>query len=84
MLEVKTRIQSNSWTGWPDSGPNRGDMGALPRDDRWSSGKVWRWLDETILDLGRQLRFSYLPPLMVYLAAGVSSSQMSAALERAD
>ena len=26
----------------------------------------------TFLDLGRQLRWSYLPPLMVYLAAGIS------------
>ena len=31
-----------------------------------------QWLDETVLDLGRQFRWSYLPPLMVYLAAGVS------------
>ena len=31
-----------------------------------------RWFDETFLDLGRHLRWSYLPPLMVYLAAGVS------------
>ena len=33
---------------------------------------VWRWFDSTFLDLGRQFRWSYLPPLMVYLAAGVS------------
>ena len=33
---------------------------------------VWRWLDATVFDLGRQIRWSYLPPLMVYLAAGVS------------
>jgi hypothetical protein len=33
---------------------------------------VWQWIDDTFLDLGRQLRWSYLPPLMVYLAAGVS------------
>ena len=33
---------------------------------------LWRWLDDTFLDLGRQFRWSYLPPLMVYLAAGVS------------
>ncbi len=33
---------------------------------------VWRWIDDTIFDLGRQFRWSYLPPLMVYLAAGVS------------
>jgi hypothetical protein len=30
------------------------------------------WLDATLLDLGRQFRWSYLPPLMVYFAAGVS------------
>ena len=33
---------------------------------------IWRWFDATFLDLGRQFRWSYLPPLMVYLAAGVS------------
>ncbi len=33
---------------------------------------LYNWFDETILDLGRQFRWSYLPPLMVYLAAGVS------------
>jgi len=31
-----------------------------------------RWIDATILDLARQVRWSYLPPLMVYFAAGVS------------
>jgi len=33
---------------------------------------LWRWLDENILELGREMRFSYLPPLMVYMAAGIS------------
>jgi BT1 family len=33
---------------------------------------AWRWFDATFLDLGRQFRWTYLPPLMVYLAAGVS------------
>lgn len=33
---------------------------------------AWRWIDRNILDLGRQVRVSYLPPLMVYLAAGIS------------
>ena len=33
---------------------------------------MWRWFDATFLDLGRQFRWTYLPPLMVYLAAGVS------------
>ena len=36
------------------------------------AGKFWLWVDEHILDLGRQLRLSYLPPLLVYLAAGIS------------
>jgi hypothetical protein len=35
-------------------------------------GAARRWLDENLLELGRELRLSYLPPLMVYLAAGVS------------
>ena len=30
------------------------------------------WLDRNVLDLGRQMRLSYLPPLMVYVAAGIS------------
>lgn len=34
-------------------------------------GALWRWFDRTILDLGRQMRLSYLPPLMVYIAAGI-------------
>src|SRR3990167_8067478 len=34
---------------------------------------AWRWIDDNILELGRELRWSYLPPLMVYLAAGISS-----------
>jgi hypothetical protein len=35
-------------------------------------GPFFRWLDRNILDLGRQMRVTYLPPLMVYLAAGIS------------
>jgi hypothetical protein len=31
-----------------------------------------RWLDANIVALGREFRWSYLPPLMVYVAAGVS------------
>ena len=31
-----------------------------------------RWVDRNIFDLGRQMRLSYLPPLMVYMAAGIS------------
>ena len=31
-----------------------------------------RWFDSTFRDLCRQLRWSFLPPLMIYLAAGIS------------
>jgi hypothetical protein len=31
-----------------------------------------RWLDRNILELGREMRLSYLAPLMVYMAAGIS------------
>jgi hypothetical protein len=31
-----------------------------------------RWLDVNVLALGRELRLSYLPPLMVYVAYGIS------------
>lgn len=34
--------------------------------------KIFAWLDNNILSLGREMRLSYLPPLMVYVAAGVS------------
>src|SRR5690554_2799738 len=33
---------------------------------------LWRWFDRNILALGREMRLSYLPPLMVYMAAGIS------------
>ncbi|MCC6161434.1 MAG: hypothetical protein IT526_04190, partial [Nitrosomonas sp.] len=32
-----------------------------------------RWVDINLLSLGREMRLSYLPPLMVYVAAGISS-----------
>ena len=34
--------------------------------------KLTHWFDRNILELGREMRLSYLPPLMVYVAAGVS------------
>jgi len=34
--------------------------------------RTYRWIDRNVFDLGRQMRLSYLPPLMVYMAAGVS------------
>jgi hypothetical protein len=35
-------------------------------------GVIRGWFDRTVSDLVRQLRWSYLPPLMVYFAAGIS------------
>lgn len=35
-------------------------------------GQLKHWLDINILALGREMRLSYLPPLMVYAAAGIS------------
>jgi hypothetical protein len=32
----------------------------------------YRWIDANVLALRREMRWSYLPPLMVYMAAGVS------------
>lgn len=36
------------------------------------SNKILRFIDSTLLDLGRQFKWTYLPPLMIYLAAGIS------------
>ncbi len=33
---------------------------------------AYRWVDRNVFELGRELRLSYLPPLMVYMAAGIS------------
>jgi hypothetical protein len=33
---------------------------------------LYKWIDHNILSLGRDMRLSYLPPLMVYLAYGIS------------
>ena len=33
---------------------------------------ILRWVDLNVLSLGRELRLSYLPPLMVYVAYGIS------------
>lgn len=35
-------------------------------------GHARAWFDRNFLELGRQVRLSYLPPLLVYLAAGIS------------
>src|SRR4030095_16992087 len=36
------------------------------------AGAVRSWIDRNVLALGREMRLSYLPPLMVYVAAGIS------------
>ena len=33
---------------------------------------LYQWLNKNILSLGKEMRWSYLPPLMVYMAAGIS------------
>ena len=43
----------------------------VPHHVEWKS-LLKQWYDSTILDLCRQLRWSFLPPLMIYLAAGIS------------
>lgn len=35
--------------------------------------RLLHWFDRNILELGREIRLSYMPPLMVYLAYGVST-----------
>lgn len=51
-------------------------MSSTGHDPRLDSGSAFArlaiWFDRNILELGRELRLSYLPPLMVYLAAGIS------------
>ena len=34
--------------------------------------KIIKFIDSTLFDLGRQFKLSYLPPLMIYVAAGIS------------
>ena len=36
------------------------------------SNHLFTWIDQNILSLGREMRLSYLPPLMVYMAYGIS------------
>ena len=36
------------------------------------NNKILKFIDSTLIDLGRQFKWTYLPPLMIYLAAGIS------------
>lgn len=47
-------------------------MSRAPSADAGTHAAIGRWLDRNFLELGRQMRLSYLPPLMVYMAAGIS------------
>ena len=45
---------------------------APPSIEPGITGFARSWIDRNILALGREMRLSYLPPLMVYVAAGIS------------
>jgi BT1 family len=45
---------------------------APPSTAPGAAGFVRSWIDRNFLALGREMRLSYLPPLMVYVAAGIS------------
>ena len=45
---------------------------APPSIEPKTTGFARSWIDRNILALGREMRLSYLPPLMVYVAAGIS------------
>jgi hypothetical protein len=45
---------------------------ALPPASPRATGFARAWVDRNFLALGREMRLSYLPPLMVYAAAGIS------------
>ena len=34
--------------------------------------RLYRWIDRNIIELSREMRLTYLPSLMVYVAYGVS------------
>jgi hypothetical protein len=53
---------------------NRGNQTSPPGRGHFIAGPtaaLGHWLDRNILELGREMRLSYLPPLMVYLAYGI-------------
>ncbi|WP_297768100.1 hypothetical protein [uncultured Roseovarius sp.] len=38
--------------------------------------RLGQWIDAVVFDLGRQMRWTFLPPLMIYFAAGFSGLTM--------
>lgn len=53
-------------------GQARRRMSTMSKQAAGALSAVTRWVDATFIDLARQLRWSFLPPLMVYFAAGVA------------
>ena len=49
----------------PTSTSKKHGLAALPNI-------LWLWFERNIIELGREMRLSFLPPLMVYAAAGIS------------
>jgi BT1 family protein len=47
-------------------------MASAPSAAPEHTGLARSWIDRNFLALGREMRLSYLPPLMVYVAAGIS------------
>jgi len=45
---------------------------STPRRGPASGARIGAWFDRNVFALARDMRVSYLPPLMVYLAAGIS------------
>jgi hypothetical protein len=41
-----------------------------------ATARMTTWIDAVVFDLGRQMRWTFLPPLMVYFAAGFSGLTM--------
>ena len=39
---------------------------------KFSHNRFWQWFTKDFLGIVREMRWSYVPPLMVYLAAGIS------------
>jgi hypothetical protein len=47
-------------------------MSSGPTDAVSALDRLWHWFRADFLGIAREMRLSYVPPLMVYLAAGVS------------
>jgi hypothetical protein len=60
------------WALDPLSRNSNGMNTASKSRDPGRLGALGAWIDRNFLALGRELRLTYLPPLMIYLAAGIS------------